>query len=132
MSDQQLTARQDNNIKSLFKLTVYTHNTNTFLHKIQQFFCCRFPFLLNKQDLFATSVQYSSLSLSGYSQQKATLFNMATIFCPCYYQCIYFSLSSKATSLRWPYFFLGKCHERTHNTGRKPHISMQFNVTLKD
>ena len=48
---------------------------------------------------------YSGSSLSGHSQQRP--FSKATNIFRYYYQCIYFSLSPKATTLMWPHF-LGK------------------------
>ncbi len=51
---------------------------------------------------------YSGPSIINRSlSTEATLSNVATIVCRCYYESIYFSLSPKATSLMWPQF-LGK------------------------
>ncbi len=51
---------------------------------------------------------YSGPSLSGHSQPRPSLYEVTNI-CHCYQECIYFSLSPKATSVLWPQFLGKQC-----------------------
>ncbi len=63
--------------------------------------CRRLVFQLGPPSL---PPQYCGPSLSGSLSIRGSLSDVSKIFCCCYSECIYFSLSPKVTSLMWLQF----------------------------
>ncbi len=90
----------DLNIQQSYNLHVicFTCNLCTYMYfRLSSFLYCEF------------CVYYCIKPLYSRPSQQRPPYLMWPYFCCCYYESIYFSLSSKATSLMWPQFLGKQC-----------------------